>query len=72
MTTEDAAPWMATNGHRHDKHLTHLMSRMDSDVSFKNDDDDDIVVKPDAIHRSVSREAWYKVRTHFFRTTMIE
>ena len=60
VTTEDAAPWNGTKDNK--AHLSHLMSRMDSDLSFNNDDVDEQALKPDAIHRSVSREAWYKVR----------
>ena len=59
VTTEDAAPWNGTKDNK--PHLSHLMSRMDSDLSFNNDDVDEQALKPDAIHRSVSREAWYKV-----------
>ena len=41
--------------------FSHLVSRLDSEFSFSGDDDDDIV-KPDAIHKAVALEPWYKVR----------
>jgi hypothetical protein len=61
---------------RHHRPLppSHMLSRLNSDFSFNNDDLDleAHLFKPDAIHRSVSREAWYKVSHTLYARVLLE